>query len=813
MNTFWKDLRYGARMLVKKPGFTIVAILTLGLGIGSNTAIFSVVDAVLLNPFPYREHTQIVQIRQHRPQVGVSNQTLHAGPEFLAYREQARSFEQIAAVETVSRNITVGGEEPERLFGAKVSEDFFSLLGVPPLSGRTLLADEQGAGGRPSIVIGYAFWQRRFGGDTSVIDRVIELDGEPYTIVGIMPQRFSLQGTEFWFPFPFDLSQPPRTQRWYGVLARMKPGVSLSQANAELQTISHNIEQDNLSGHAEYSNWNVSAVLLRDAFLGSVRPAVLILFAAVGIVLLIACANVASLLLARASARQSEVAIRSAMGASRGRLLLQFLTESTLLALAGGGLGLLLGAWGVDGLRRLIPTGNLATGNIPSEAVISLSPTVLIFTAVTALSTVLLFGLWPSLQTTRIDLSMVLNEAGRRGTGSLARRRAHNIMVVTEIALALVLLIGAGLLLQSFAALTRVDLGFNPENAMTMRFNLPPGKYRTGEEKATFYQQLIDQVQSLPGVENVAVASHPPFWYTERWNFAIEGQTAAEQRQSADYRVVSPDYYRLMGIPLLKGRNFNQQDVEGQPSVAIINETMARRFWGDADPVGQRFQLYIGNAGPFPQTIIGVVRDARQIAPNQAVEPEMNFAMSQAAGAFRRMNLIVRTKVEPTSLVETIRQQVWQLDKQLPMYSVSTMRESVDSSISSERFALWLLALFAGIALLLALIGIYGVIAYTVSQRTREIGIRLALGATSQDILKMILGQGIRLAIIGVAAGLAGAFALTRLMESLLFEVSATDPFTFVGVSLLLVLIALAACYIPARRATRVEPNEALRYE
>ncbi|MCI0486653.1 MAG: ABC transporter permease [Blastocatellia bacterium] len=813
MQTLMQDLRYGARMLLKKPGFTFIAVLTLALGIGANTAIFSVVNAVLLDPFPYPEQTRLVQIHQHRPQVGVSEQPLHAGPEFLAYREQAGSFEQMAAVETVSRNITIGGQEPERVFGAKVSADFFTMLGVPPLVGRALLPDEQGAGGRRSVVIGYGLWQRRTGCDPGVIDLVIELDGESYTVVGVMPQRFGHRDTEFWFPFPFDLSEPPRSQRWYAVLARLKPGVSLRQANAELETIARRIEQDHAAGHAEYENWNVSALLLRDALLGSVRPAVLILFAAVGVVLLIACANVASLLLARASARQPEVAIRAALGASRGRLLRQFLTESALLALLGGGLGLLLGAWGVDGLRALIPTGNLVSGSIPAEAVIGVSPPVLLFTAAIALATVFLFGLWPALQAAQVEIGPVLHEAGRSGTGSVALRRARSVLVVTEIALALMLLISAGLLLRSFIGLMNVDLGFNAENTLTMRFNLPPGKYRTPGEKATFYRQLIEQVRTLPGVKEVAVASHPPFWFTERWNFALEGQTAPEQRQSADYRVISPDYYRLMSMPLLKGRGFTEQDREGQPLVTIINETMARRFWGDADPVGQRFLLYIGNAGPFPATIIGVAGDARQIAPDQPVEPEMNFPLAQAAGAFRRMNLFVRTAVEPTTLVEAIRRQVWQLDKQLPMYSISTMREAVNSSVGSERFALWLLALFACVALLLALIGIYGVMGYTVAQRTREIGIRLALGATPRDIRRLVIGQGIRLALIGVACGLAGAFALTRLMDGLLFGVSATDPLTFAGVAALLVIIALLACYIPARRAARVDPGVALRYE
>jgi putative ABC transport system permease protein len=814
MDTLWHDLRSGARMLVKNPSFTAVTVLTLALGIGANTAIFSVVNAVLLDPFPYKEHNRLVQVRQDRPKAGVTQAGLHAGPEFLAYREQAKSFEQMAAVETVSRNITVGGEEPERVFGAKVSADFFSMLGVAPQLGRALLVEEHGPGGRASIVIGSGLWQRRFGSDPKILGRTIELDGEPYTVVGVMPSRFRYGATEFWFPFPFDLSQPPRTQRWYQALARLKSGISLDQANAELQTIARRIEQDHVSTNPEYAGWNVSALLLRDAFLGSVRPAVLALAGAVGLVLLIACANVSSLLLARATARQHEVTIRAAIGAGRGRLVRQFLTESALLGLAGGGVGLLLGAWGVDGLRALIPTGGfLVGGNIPTEAVISVSTPALVFTAAVSLVTVFLFGLWPALQASRVELGTALREGGRTGAGSRARQRTRSLLVMSEIALAVVLLVSTGLLLRSFIGLMQVDPGFNPENVLTMRFNLPPGKYRTGAERATFFQQLIEQVRTVPGIESAAVASHPVFGFSEQWNFALEGQTAPEQRLSADSRTVSPDYHQLMGIPLVKGRFFTEQDREGQPSVAVINETMARRFWSDRDPIGQRFLLYIGSAGPFPQTVVGVVRDSLQVSFDQPVAPEMNFPMAQAAGVYRRMNLIVRTKVEPTSLVEAIRRQVWQLDKQLPMYGISTMREALDTSVGSRRFALWLLALFAGVALILALAGIYSITAYAVEQSTHEIGIRLALGAQAHDVLKLIVGKGLKLACVGVGVGLLAATGLTQFVSSLLYGVSATDPVTFAGIALVVAGVALLACYIPARRATRVDPMVALRYE
>jgi putative ABC transport system permease protein len=812
MSSALLDLRYAVRMLAKNPSFTAVTVLTLALGIGANTAIFTIIHSVLLNPFPYPEQDRLVQIRQDRPQQNTRGAALHAGQEYLAFRE-ASSFEHVAVVETVSRNISVGGEQPERHFGAKVSPNLFTMLGMPAAVGRALANDEQGRGARASVVLGHGVWQRRFGGDRSVIGKTIELDGEPYTVAGVMPERFGYAGTEFWFPFPFAMSDPPRTQRWYQVLARLKRGASLEQANSELAAIAGRIEQEFRSAHVEYRGWSVTAIPLTHAFLGNIRVALLVLSAAVGVVLLIACANVAGLLLARATARRQEVAVRAALGASRGRLIRQFLLESGMLAVVAGGLGLLFGAWGTEGLRALVPRGGiLSGGNVPSEAVVGMSSAVLWFTAAVSLATVFLFGLWPALEASRILPGDVLREAGRGGTGSPLRQRARNALVVTEVALALVMLASAGLLVRTFVKLMRVEPGFNAENVVTMRFNLPPATYRTGEDKARFYEQLIALARAVPGVESAAVASHPVFGFTERWEVSREGEEGSGQRRSADSRTISAGYYAMMGIPLVRGREFTAQDRSGQPPVAVINETMARQFWPDVDPIGRRLNLYFGGRA-FPSTVVGVVRDSLQIFLDQPVEPEVNLAMGQAAGLYRRMNLMVRTKVPPETLVDALRAQVWQIDKGLPVYGVATMRESIAASLAPRRLALWLLALFAGLAVLLAAAGLHAVISYTVAQRTREIGVRLALGAQRQDILRMVIRQGLTLAGIGVVIGLASAMGVTRVLAGLLYGVTPLDVWTFSGVALLLLVVAAAACYGPARRAMAMDPAGALRYE
>ena len=801
-----QDIRYALRQLLKAPGFTLLAVLTLALGIGMNTAIFSVVHALLLDPFPYRDHARLVQLRQQKP-TDNAIQAQHTGREFGAYQEQARSFQAIAAIENVSRNLTVGNQQPERVAGEKVTADFFPLLGVSPQLGRTLLPDDQGEGAARVVVLGYDVWQSRFGRDPQVIGRVIELDAEPYTVVGVMPARFRYGAASFWFPFPFEMRQA--SQRWYPVIGRLAPGVSLSSANAELATIAARFAQTQPAA-GEYANWKVSALSLRDALLGNVRAAVFVLVGAVAIVLLIACANVAGLLLVRATARQREIAIRAAIGATRRQLLRQFFIESALLAAIGGVLGMLITAWGIDVLVKLLPEADLLGGGIPAETSIHISAPVLLFAVGVTFAATFLFGLWPAWQASRTDAALAMRLGDR--SGGSARQPLRAALIVAEVALAVVLLAGAGLLLRSFSQLVQTDPGFRTERIMSARLNLPPARYDKPGATIRFAEQLLGGIRQLPGVQSVAAVSHPPFSYLDRWPFAVEGRTAPDQRMSAANRIVSPNYYEVMGIPLRRGRAFTEQDTAEQPGVIVVNETMARRTWGDEDPIGKRITVYVAR-WELPVTVVGVIADSRQMSLEEAVVPEMNFPMAQAGNFLRRFNLVVRTHTEPTSLLPAIRGVVAKFDPQLPLYNVITIQGAVDDSLSVRRFALYVLGLFAFVALVLAVSGIYGVIGHAVNQRTREIGIRMALGAARRDVFRLILGEGGKLAIAGVAIGIVASYLVTQFLRALLYGITPTDPLTFAAVAVLLLLTALLACYFPARRASRVDPVIALHSE
>lgn len=784
-----------------------MAILTLAVAIGLNTAIFSVVHALLLDPFPYPNAGRLVQLQNQKPRVDATVQTSHTGREFGAYHEQARSFAGLAAMEMVSRNVTVGNQQPERVAGAKVSADFFNVLGVAPQLGRPLLPEEQGTGGPRVVVIGQQLWQNRFNSDPNIVGKTLELDAEPFTIVGVMPARFQFNATTFWFPFPFEMQAAP--QRWYTVIGRLAPGATIASANAELKTIAARIAQSRPEA-TEYAGWTVSALPLRDALLGNVRPAVIVLSVAVGLVLLIACANVAGLLLIRASARQREIAIRAAIGASRVHLLRQFLFESGVLAAIGGALGILIAAWSIDPLIKLLPAAGLIDGGIPAESSIHVSGPVLLFAVAATFVTTLLFGLWPAWHASRTDAGLALRLGDRSSHGGRQPLRAT--LIVTEIALAVVLLAGAGLLLRSFAHLLSTDPGFRTERVLTARLNLPPARYDKPGAVAGFAERLTAQVAALPGVNAAAAVSHPPFSYADRFPFAVEGKTTPEERLSANNRIVSPNYYDVMGIPLRRGRVFTEHDRADQPGVTIINESMARRTWADEDPIGKRIVVYVAGR-EFPMTVIGVVADSRQINLEEPTAPEMNFPIAQMGMILRRINLVVRTNTEPNSLVPALRGEVGRLDPQLPLYNITTMSAAVTDTLGVRRFAMAVLGLFAGVALLLALSGIYGVIAHAVAQRTHEIGIRMALGAAREDVLRMILGEGGRLALVGVAIGIGAAFLLTQWLRALLYGVSATDPVTFLAVALLLLFTAMFACWIPARRASRVDPMIALRSE
>ncbi len=804
MQTLWQDLRYSARTLLKTPGFTLVAVVTLALGIGANTALFSVVNAVLLDPFPYPQHAQLFFVRQRLPKIGVQEQFRASGPEFTDV-QQSQVFERVAAFEPAGRNLAAD-RQPERVAAAKVSTDFFPLLGVEPQLGRVITAADEGPKGERVLVISHGLWQRRFGGAAKVIGQKVTLDDEPFTIIGVMPPRFYFDAAEVWFPFPFDLSQGPRQARAFGVLGRLKSGTTVAQTNAELERLARNQEQAYLGSNPEYAGRQLYLQPISEFYFGAVQTALYVLLGAVGLILLIACANIASLLLTRATSRAREVAIRAALGASRTRLIRQMLTESAIITLLGGALGLLVALWGNATLVALIPEDTL-----PQSLSIGIDGRVLVFTLSISLLTALLCGLWPALQISKPQLSENLKEGGQKATVSLRQRRAQGLLVVAEIGLSLLLLVMAGLMIRSFARLTAIDPGFDPERVLTMRLNLSPARSQGGRQNAAFFEQLIERVKTVPGAEAVAVASHMPFDFTEDWTVTIEGSTT--QTQNVDTRTISADFFRVMGIPLQRGEPFSAQDRLDAPGVAIINQAMARRFWPAGDALGKRLKLGRAESDSPWMTVKGVVADSAQGALDAAIRPEAYFPLAQMAQRYRRMNLAISTNGNPVSLVGSVQQAIWSLSSDQPVYQVRPLNQLINRSTGTRRFAMLMLGLFGALALVLSAVGIYGVMSYAVSQRTHEIGLRMALGAQTRDVFKLIVGQGFKLALLGVVVGLGAAFGLTWLMQSLLYGVSATDPLTFCLIALLLVGVALLACWLPARRAARVDPMVALRNE
>ncbi len=808
MQTLWQDLRFGLRMFARRPGFTLVAALTLALGIGASTALFSVVNVVILNPFPYRDPSQLFLVRQRLPRIGVTEQVRSSGPEFLELTE-SRAFDRVAAFEPVSRNLT-GGEEPERVAATKVSTEFFSMLGVEPFIGRPISAEEQGSQGQRVLVIGHALWQKRFGGEASVLGQQVFLDDEPFTIIGVMPPRFRFDGSEAWFPFPFDFDKVSRSTRAFAVLARLKPETTISQAEAELETIARQQEQSYSGTNPEYAGRSLYIQSVSEVYFGQVRTVLFVLLGAVALVMMIACANIANLLLAKSMSRAHEIAVRAAMGAGRFRLIRQMLTESLALALAGGAAGLLLAAWGIDALIALIPAGTL-----PPGMEIHIDSRVLLFSLSVTLATSLIFGLWPALQISKPEIQETLKSGSQRATASSRHRRAQNILIISEVSLSLVLLIGAGLMIRSLARLMNIDPGMETENLLTMRLNRSPAKSKDGSQNAVFFQQAIERVSSLPGVEGVAVTSHTPFVFTEDWTVTIDSNAipADMQTQNIDTRTISADYFRVMGIPLVAGEFFSGEEWTNTPPVVIINEAMARRFWSDEDPVGKRIKRGRADSKNPWFAVRGVVKDSAQGSLDAEIKPEAYFPLGQFAWAYRRMNLVIRSVGDPKLMVGAIESAIREVDKDQPVYQVQTMEELIEDSTGVRRFAMLLLILFASLAVALAVIGIYGVMNYSVSQRTHEIGLRMALGANRSDVLRLVIGQGMKLAAVGITIGVGGALALTRLMKSLLYGVSAADLATFAGIAVLFALVALAAVYLPARRASRVDPMVALRYE
>jgi putative ABC transport system permease protein len=808
--TLWQDLHYGLRMLLRNPAFAFVAVMTLALGIGANTAIFSVVNAVILRPLPYESPEQLVRVGGANLRTGRGMGSF-SPQDFYDWRERNTVFEQIAAYDGWSPGLT-GTGEPERIEAARVSASFFSILRAKPQLGRAFLPGEDQPGNNMVVVLGHSLWQRRFGADPSVINSQITLNGASYTIVGVMPASFEtprftrsiLAEPELWAPFAPNLNDWTRGGRAVdAAVARLKPGVTLEQAEAELKAIARQLEQQYPNTNAGQS---ISVASLHESLVGKSRTALLVLLVAVGFVLLIACANVANLLLARAAARQKEIAIRTALGAGRLRIIRQLLTESVLLATLGGALGLLSALWTTD----LLIAG--ATDALPRLNGTAVDAHVLGFTLLVSLLTGIAFGSAPALQASRPDLNEMLKEGGR--TSALGGARVRGLLIVAEVAVSLVLLIGAGLLIRSFLRLQEVTPGFNPEHVLALEMFLPGIKYPEDYQHIAFYEDVLKRTRALPGVEAAGVVSVLPVSDNyDRIGFSVEGEPPPPPGEGpdADRYMISSGYFQALAIPLQSGRQFNEQDgaADAQP-VVIINETLARRYWQtSALALGKRVR--VGDEGRPWRTVVGIVGDVKQYGLDTPSTMQVYLPHQQSPS--QQMTLVVRAGGDPASQTAAVRNEIWAVDKDQPVYNIRTMEQVLAKSIAGRRFNMLLLGIFASVALLLAAVGIYGVISYSVTQRTHEIGIRMALGAQGRDVLRMVVGQGMILALIGVAIGVIASFALTRVMSSLLFGVSATDPLTFGGIALLLTVVAFLACFIPARKAAKVDPMVALRYE
>ena len=808
METLFKDIRYGFRMLAKKPGFTAIAAVTLALGIGANTAIFSVVNAVLLRPLPYRQPERLVEIWETNPIKGWKDAPV-APANFYDWEQQNEVFQGMATYLISPGNFALTGkDEPERLRGQTVSGNLFSVLGAEAALGRTFLPEETWKGKNEVVVLSHGLWKRRFGEDPNIIGQTISLNARNYTVVGVMPGGFYFpdKTVDLWAPWGLDPNQIANLRRphFMRVVARLKSGTTLARAQAEMTTIAGRLEQ-------QYPGTNikmgVGLGLLHDWTVTDTRLPLLILLAAVGFILLIACANIANLLLARAATRMREIAIRTALGAGRLRLVRQLLTESLIMSVLGGALGLMLAVWGTALLLAFSP------GNIPRFDEISIDASVFSFTLGITFLTTLVFGLVPALASSKIDLTLSLKEGGQKGGGDARHNRARSLFVVLEVAFALMLLIGAGLMIKSFVRLEQVNPGFDPENILALQISLPASKYKEDAQQIGFYQQALERVRNLPEVSDASITltlpSQGPAWTSD---FTIEGRPPEEYGKEVRHNVVGSDYFSAMRVPLSRGRVFNDYDDKDRPAVVVINEAMAREFFASEDPLGKRLKFSkpeVADNDWF--AIVGVVKDEKLEGLATEVRPEVYQPFLQSAN--NAASLVVRTAGDPHTLIGAVRSKIWELDKDIPLFDIKSMKEVLYQSIARERFTVLLLTIFAGVALILSAVGIYGVMSYAVTERTHEIGIRMALGAHTGEVLKLVVRQGIKLALAGVGVGLAGSFALTRLMSQLLFGVSATDPLTFIVLSVLLTGVALVACFVPARRATKVDPMVALRYE
>ena len=806
METIFKDCRFGLRMLVKNPALSAVAIIALMLGIGANSAIFSVVNAVLLKPLPYDESNRLMWLGE-RSQV-LDDMSI-SYPNFQDWRSQNEVFEGIAVYRRQSLNLT-GQAEPERLEGGLVSADLFPLLRVQPELGRVFTSDEDKPGAEPVAVLSHSLWQRRFGGDRGIIGQAITLSDKQYAVIGVMPAGFQFPTrVELWMPAGQESGSKSWVQRGNHpglyAIARLKPGVTVEQARSDMDSVAVQLER-------QYPDSNAGARITVRPYLEQIvrdiRPALLVLLGAVGFVLLIACANVANLLLARAASRQKEISIRVALGAGRLRLLRQLLTESVILALVGAGLGLVLAKVGVNLIVAAYPD------SIPRSGSIGLDVPVVVFTALVAIGTGLLFGLVPALHSSKPDLNDSLKDAARGSSGGVGRARLRSILVVSEVALSVVLLIGAGLMLRSFYTLIQVDPGFKTDRLLTFNVNLPPAKYKEQDQMIRFYRQSLDRLKQVPGIQVAGLASGLPLGNNgNQTSFLPVGvpEPPASEIPLTEVALVSPDYFSAMRMPLLSGRGFTEQDNKDSPKVMVVDKLFAERYWPGEDAVGKRV-LFERDPNIPPTTVIGVVgRVKMEGLDTDSGRVQSYFPYTQ--NTWNGMTFVVRTSTEPSSIAGVAREQIQAVDSGLPIYGVQTMEKIRSDSLAPQRLNLILLGLFAGIALSLAAVGIYGVMSYSVTQRTHEMGIRMALGASSLDVVGIVLKSGMGFALGGVTIGAAAAMGVTRLMSGLLFGVSSQDPLTFVTISGLLILVASVAAYLPARRATRVDPIDALRYE
>ena len=811
MDSIINDIRYGLRSLVKHPTFTLVAAITLALGIGANTAIFTVVNAVLLRPLPYPNAERLMMVGTSTPSIKIFNATKN---RFLYWRERSTSFEGLTTFRSFSGPLISGGNEPEYVSGLRVSEDFFKVFGVQPQKGRTFFDEENAAGGPNAVIISDGLWKRYFGSAPDVLSKSISINKVDYSIVGVMPESFWFE-TEVDVITPLQLGTTPEAFAGganYPVVGRLKPVVTRDQALAEMKVFPEQFAA--LYPAEKVQQESINIIKYQDFMVGEIRLPLIILLSAVAFVLVIACANVANLQLTRAVARGREIAIRAAMGASRWRVIRQLLTEGLLLSLIGGLAGLLLAVWSVEAFKTFIPEGL-----IPRATEISFSLSVLLFTTAISVFAGVLFGLAPALHSARVDLAHALKDAATTVSKGRSHARFRSVLVVSQVSLALVLLIGAALLIRTFANLRRVDPGFDSSHLLT--FNISPRgpQYETTIQVADFNRRAIERLRSLPGVEAVATTSTLPL---RNWlNLPLEFEGKPEDFVSAEWRMISPDYFDTMKMRLSQGRNISHSDSGNSVGVVVVNEAFARRYFKDVAPLGQR--MIVGRkmgkdlARPVALEVVGVVSDSKQTSLKDKALPTIYVPTAQVPDALmarlRSFYFVIRTAGDPRVYADAVRREMLALDSQQPLRNIRTMDEVIATSISPQRFQMLLLALFAGIGLILSAIGIYGVMAYTVSQRTREIGIRMALGAQITDVLRMVLGHGMRLTLIGVAIGLGGAFALTRVLKTLLFEVKPTDLTTFAVVSLALVIVAFLASYLPARRATKVDPLVALRYE